>query len=350
MSQFGTCYTIKPVDPKILDHIEPINKTYRGKELFHLNKLLNPLYVDSFLLIDLLISKKYLHENYNSYKKYRDKIIPRTHLYQGKHYKYHTFIKLLQTFYLCGIDTQKIKSFYDICGAPGEWIRSLFNECPITKAYAISLNDNGIPYDEDIYYNKNLKIISPNDGNIYKIDNLVESLIEVDRVDLVCCDGGFNISKMNINESLQALALVHLILAEFVYGLCFTKIKSGIFICKIFDIFDDVTIQILMCATIFYSRVNIVKPKESRLVNGEKYLVCRGLEFNDRNVVLKNKLINLMAECQNSIPGEIFDKSIMNSSWTKDFRENLFLINNEMIKKQSKEIYRVVNLSIDKYK
>ena len=31
------------------------------------------------------------------------------------------------------------KSFFDICGAPGEWIRSLFNECPIERAYAISL-------------------------------------------------------------------------------------------------------------------------------------------------------------------------------------------------------------------
>ena len=82
----------------------------------------------------------------------------------------------------------------------------------------------------------NLKIISPNDGNLYKIKNLLESLNYIDKVDLVCCDGGFNPRKLVRNESLQALVHVHLIFAEFVYGLYFTKINTGIFVCKVFDL------------------------------------------------------------------------------------------------------------------
>ena len=118
---------------------------------------------------------------------------------------------------------------------------------------------------------KQSKIISPKDGNIYNMENLTESINKVDKVDLVCCDGGFSLRDLNIIESLQSLALLHLIFAEFVYGLVFTKINTGIFICKVFDLLDNITVQILMCATILYKDVKIVKPKESRLVNGEKY-------------------------------------------------------------------------------
>ena len=250
---------------------------------------------------------------------------------------------------MCGIDIKNIKSFYDICGAPGEWVRSLLKECPIKRAYAISLYEHGIPYDRDIYKFNNLKIISPKDGNIYKIKNLLESLKYVDKVDLVCCDGGFNSRHFVANESLQALVHIHLIFAEFVYGLYFTKIKTGIFFCKVFDLLDDITVQILMCATIFFEKVFIVKPNESRSVNSEKYLLCQNLEFNEEKYNLRNKLVNVLVQCQNCNPGEIFDLNIIDQDLIKNFKESLIKINNEMISKQVEEIYRVVNLCIKNY-
>ena len=73
---------------------------------------------------------------------------------------------------------------------------------------------------------------------------------------------------------MQPLAHLHLIFAEIIYGLYFTKIKDGIFISKVFDLLDEITEQILMCTTLFYKYVKIVIPKESRMLNGEKYLVC----------------------------------------------------------------------------
>lgn len=350
MKTLGSCFILQPVESIIVNHYNKRHKTYTNKELIIEKKILNSSYVDSSIIQGLFKAKQYLHNNDLIYKKYRNKIIPRTFVFQGIHYKYHTYIKLIQSLLLCGINMKKIKSFYDICGAPGEWIRSLIKECPIEKAYAISLYNEGIPYDKEIYSFKKLKIISPKDGNIYKIENLQESLLFVEKVDLVCCDGGFSVRDLKINESLQALPYIHLILAEFIYGLCFTKEKNGIFICKVFDLVDDITVQILMCATIFYKKVFIVKPKESRLVNSEKYLVCQELEFNDNKYGLRNKLINLLVECKDSNPGEIFEKSSLKSYLIKNFKESLININNTLIRAQTNEIYRVVNLCIQNYK
>jgi hypothetical protein len=95
---------------------------------------------------------------------------------------------------------------------------------------------------------------------------LKESLTFVEKVDLVCYDGGFAIRDLKINESLQALVYIHLIFAEFVYGLCFTKAKTGIFICKVFDLLDDITVQILMCATIFYKKILSSSQKSQDLI------------------------------------------------------------------------------------
>ena len=348
MKTLGVCYTLRSIEPILAKYYIKKNKTYSNKELITESNILNSSYADPLLIQELFNAKQYLHDNYSSYKIYRNIVIPRTFIFEGKSYKYHTFIKLIQTMKLCGINIKNIKSFYDICGAPGEWIRSLLKECPIERAYAISLYNKGIAYDEEIYHFKKLRIISTRDGNIYKIENLKESLTFVEKVDLVCCDGGFAIRDLKINESLQALVYIHLIFAEFVYGLCFTKAKTGIFICKVFDLLDDITVQILMCATIFYKKIFIVKPKESRLVNSEKYLVCQELEFNDDKDKLRIKLINLLIESQTSNPGEIFSKSVLKEYLIKDFKESLININNNFIRNQAKEIYRVVNLCIKK--
>ena len=346
MNNLGVVFTLSPVSQSLVNKFSKTHKTYYNRELFLEQKILNSPYVNASLIRRLFEAKYYLEDNFGAYSKFRNKIIPNTYKYNGKYYKYHTYIKLIQSFLLCGINIQNIKSFYDICGAPGEWVRSLLKECPIKRAYAISLYEHGIPYDKDIYNMDNLRIISPKDGNIYKIKNLQESLKYIDKVDLVCCDGGFNSRKFVTNESLQALVHIHLIFAEFVYGLFFTKLNTGVFFCKVFDLLDEITVQILMCATIFYGKVSIVKPIESRSVNSEKYLLCQNLEFNDDKYILRNKLVNLLVQCQNTNPGEIFDKNVIDEDSIKKFKESLIKINNKMVSKQADEIFRVVNLSI----
>ena len=346
MKSIGSVFILQPVSQALVSKFSLTHKTYYDRELFLEKRILNSPYVNKSIIKNLFEAKEYLEKNYYCYSKYRNKIIPNNYEYCGKNYKYHTFIKLMQSFLLCDIDIQNIKSFYDICGAPGEWVRSLLNEFPIKNAYAISLYEKGVPYDKDIYTINNLEIISPKDGDIYKIKNLIESLQKIEKVDLVCCDGGFSTKNFVRNESLQALVHIHLIFAEFVYGLFFTKIKTGIFFCKVFDLLDDITVQILMCATLFYQKVYIVKPIESRPVNGEKYLLCQNLEFNDDKYDLRNKLINLLVMSQNSNPGEIFEKANIKEEYIKKFKESLIKINNKMISDQTKEIYRVVNLCI----
>ena len=64
------------------------------------------------------------------------------------------------------------------------------------------------------------------------------------------------------------------------------------------------------------------------------------------NPILGNKLANLLVQCQDNNPGEIFDKNFVEEKYIKNFKESLIKINNIMINRQIDEIYRVVNLCV----
>ena len=48
--------------------------------------------------------------------------------------------------------------------------------------------------------------------------------------------------------------------------------KNGHFVLKIFDIFEDCTIDILYLLSSFYEKVIVMKPYTSRYANSEKYV------------------------------------------------------------------------------
>ena len=55
---------------------------------------------------------------------------------------------------------------------------------------------------------------------------------------------------------------------------------GGHFVLKIFDIFEDCTIDILYLLNTFYEKVIIMKPYTSRYANSEKYIICKYFKYD----------------------------------------------------------------------
>ena len=65
------------------------------------------------------------------------------------------------------------------------------------------------------------------------------------------------------------------------------KSKEGIFILKIFDIFTQITIDLMYILSSLYEKCYIVKPFTSRYANAEKYIVCKSFKLNDTYQLIK---------------------------------------------------------------
>ena len=94
------------------------------------------------------------------------------------------------------------------------------------------------------------------------------------KVDLVTADGGFDYS---IDFNSQEVISQKLIFSEIVTALTIQKI-GGNFVCKIFDIFNYVTLELLWLMSCFYEKIIITKPFTSRPANSEKYVVAKNFK------------------------------------------------------------------------
>ncbi len=115
---------------------------------------------------------------------------------------------------------------------------------------------------------------SDNTGDLYKVHNIRSFTRKIknqsDGADLITADGGFDFS---INFNKQEQISHRLILAELLTGIKSQKI-SGSFICKLFDSYSHLTIQLLYFISCLYQEVYLVKPLTSRPANSEKYMVA----------------------------------------------------------------------------
>jgi len=123
--------------------------------------------------------------------------------------------------------------------------------------------------------NKNVHIESGLDktGNILSIDNFVYiHELYGSSMDLITADGGFDFS---VDFDHQEINMTKLLYGQIVYALCMQK-QGGHFVLKIFDIFMQHTVDMLVLLSSMYERVYITKPNTSRSANSEKYIVCKG--------------------------------------------------------------------------
>ena len=184
--------------------------------------------------------------------------------------------------------------------------------------------------------NKNINICwgKDNTGNIYNIDNIkfFSNHFVKNKADLVTADGGFDFSSDYSNQEINA---VRLILCEIVTAFSVLK-QGGNFIIKVYDIFHNITIDLIYLLATHFETINIVKPHTSRTANSEKYLVCKG--FKTISIFDLESLYDILEEFelleqQNKYPNRILTNEI-----PQDFIDLIFNINNYHISKQIKSI------------
>lgn len=127
--------------------------------------------------------------------------------------------------------------------------------------------------------NVNLSYGEDGTGNMFNLKNLthfVEKDLGNKKCQLVTGDGGIDLSS-DEEFDIQELVNAPLFYAEILY--CFhIQETNGSFILKIYDIYYNVTVQLILLLKLFYEKVRIVKPHTSRPASSEKYLVCEGFK------------------------------------------------------------------------
>ena len=277
-------YDIRPSNLKLL--CKEITED-NGKLTISLKKYLNKIKG----LIDKHISqwdntKKYtnpyefIHTNVPNTKNSISKIKPISRAF-------FKLIEIYNTHHLLPQNDSPLKSFH-LAEGPGGFIeattylRSNTND----KYYGMTLIEdkninipgwNKVDFLLKKYPNIELVTGADKTGDLYKEDNLKYIIQKhAHSMDIITADGGFDFSA-DFNQ--QEQLAFRLIFTQVIYALVMQK-KNGHFVLKIFDIFEDCTIDILYLLSSFYEKVIIMKPYTSRYANSEKYVVCKYFKYD----------------------------------------------------------------------
>jgi len=203
---------------------------------------------------------------------------------------------------------------------PG-WKKSnkIFNEIPFLK----------ITYGED------------DTGDIYNVNNIIYlSKIIDEKVDLVTADGGFDVSD---DYSQQEMKMNRLIYSEIVGALSVLR-KGGNFVIKIFDIFNEFTLDVLYILNNYFSSLIITKPFTSRPANSEKYLVCKGFKGITKESL--ENMYRLMWEWEIIEEQKKQVRRLLNIELPKEFIEDIKKMNLYFLFKQIKNIKKTLKIAV----
>ena len=95
--------------------------------------------------------------------------------------------------------------------------------------------------------------------------------------------------------------------------LCFKIIKKGgIYICKFFDLFNDITIKLLYILKEHFEELYIHKPKTSRPANSERYIICKGFKnINKSTLNCLEKILIDITDDEYTLDGLSIPKKFM---------------------------------------
>lgn len=257
---------------------ETSQKTYISQSLFHYLSIIKEKIKDK--------------DEWDTYKKYTNPyeyiqtLVPQKKRSVAK-YKplsraYFKMIELLEYFHL-NQHPDPISSFH-LAEGPGGFIEALANvrACPRDKYIGMTLlddkNDENIPAwkktDHFLKEHPNVFIENGADGtgDILSIANLDYCREKYgSSMDIITADGGFDFS---VDFNNQESNMARLLFAQICFAISMQK-TNGSFILKIFDCFNEATVDMLYIMSSFYKKVYITKPKTSRYANSEKYVVCK---------------------------------------------------------------------------
>jgi 23S rRNA U2552 (ribose-2'-O)-methylase RlmE/FtsJ len=191
-----------------------------------------------------------------------------------------------------------IVSFH-LAEGPGGFIEAFKyyrnNEKDLYYGMTLISNNNNIPSwkksNNFINSNKNIKIITgeSKNGDLFLKENLLFINDKFkNSIDYITGDGGFDFS---IDFNKQEELSLKLIVSQIFYAIIMQK-KGGLFILKVFDMFNLKTIEMIFLLSNCYENVFSYKPNTSRIANSEKYIVCKNFKNNNFTTNLKDYIIN----------------------------------------------------------
>lgn len=222
---------------------------------------------------------------YSPYHSLQNHIILRKKVLSRAYYKFYEIMKKknLDTYF-----RDNINSFH-IAEGPGGFIQAWNDQRKslgfTDQIYGITLLDDKNKHIRGWDYGKKYFQKHNNITVNYGADNTGDLFVEenikyiCDRFSdpqekplLITGDGGFDFSGDFCSQETNSFPLVFM---QF-YLAVQTQAKGGIFLIKMFDIFETATIQLIEMMSSNYSNFKVVKPNTSRPANSEKYLLFSG--------------------------------------------------------------------------
>lgn len=210
-----------------------------------------------------------------------------------------SFFKMKEMIVKYNLLTENQYKITCLAEAPGGFIQAFLESDKVGEIYGITLisEDKSIPYWHKSLLNEKrlqLKRGIKDDGDLYCLENVLSFIKEIGKstMNIVTGDGGFDYSSDYNNQEKDSIRLIY---SEIFLAINLQK-KGGVFICKIFDIFSEVTQKMLYILYLSYEQIYFYKPCISRLSNSEKYIVCTN--FRGYNKALVNKMIHNFKDTQ----------------------------------------------------
>ena len=181
-----------------------------------------------------------------------------------------------------GFDKKDKMRISCLAEAPGGFIQCLIDYRKENKdnITGISLKDGEDNKIDWVVSNPNIKLLfgdqkKGHDGNLYNpvILKYYCNYYKKNGADLVTADGGINLQ--HDEENYKGLYHIQLFLAEVYVALKILN-EGGVFILKIYEMCFKPMMDILKILDENFESVDICKPKLSREMNSEKYVVCSG--------------------------------------------------------------------------
>ena len=215
------------------------------------------------------------------------------------------FFKLTEIWSLIDLIPEKYKKspgvISNIAEGPGGFIEAIYKQRTLVDIhdtfYATTLQtkNKNIPGWNQIIRRKNHFLNNKNvilkTGNLYNKNTILSyAALFKQKAFLVTCDGGFDYSDDFNNQELNSRKIIY---AELITTLLIQE-EGGTMVCKMFDTFTHFSNQIIYLLSIFYEKINIIKPLTSRPANSEKYIIARGF----KNPECKKLILSMLYELE----------------------------------------------------
>ncbi|AIO02813.1 methyltransferase, putative [Leishmania panamensis] len=184
---------------------------------------------------------------------------------------------------LCGKSRKRPRdfAFADVCGGPGAFSQALFKAgrkqgWRHLHGYGMTLAGvSGLDWYNPLLNSPQFTCTYGLDGtgDIFKLSNIdcLVSITKAAPMFLVVADGGFSVdfSVANYQETISS----RIMYGQWLAALKLLR-KGGCCVLKLFDTFSPLSRAVVYLSCFLYSRVHVAKPRHSRVVNSERYLVC----------------------------------------------------------------------------